>query len=412
MAQFQPTRWFLSFIGTGLLLAAMVLAACGEDEPELGGERPDGTIEHPVADSIPHFDRDHVPITREQGIDSMEDPPRSLVALADYLERPEPTDARSIDIFVSDALHFGAVAVGGERLVMLDTRGDQLVEYDVDTGEITRLAEQGRGPGDVQFTEDLARYGTDIYVAMEDRRVSRFNCDAVPCEHDRSIGLDVAAHSVAAVDDATIAVLGHTLHMADDPGDADDNQTPVRIFREEDEPVRAFGAAYGSEVHMIQGAFHRGGIVGHVKTPERYVQSLLRLPFLYVYDDQGRLQSTYEVEPFIYQMVQQTDRGARRQVPDQEWSKIRDVRAVEGAILLVRARTHQNPREVGGEGTEAAPTQWGYDIREDYYAVDISNEESYHVGSHAYEGPPTEALFITDLGLVINEAGELSLIAY
>lgn len=392
-------------ISAGCLL---LLAGCGGGEaPDFGGERADGVVEHPIADSIPHVDRDHIAIDTSRSIDEMDEVPEALATLADYLQDPEGTAARELNVIVNGAEDFHVAAVDERRLVMLDTREQRLLEYDLATDDATVLAEQGEGPGDVHFTQDLAHDGTTLYVAMQDRRLDRFDCQSSPCAFHERTSLDFSALSVAPIDDTTVVVLGQILPSGGEP-DAGDDERPVRLVGTDGSVLGAFGTAYRSQHYILRHRFLLGGTIRHLEDPGRYVLAFPRLPYLYVYDEDGALQTTYALDAFLQGFVAFGDFSGRQNVVRhtvQDMSQISGVEPIGGSIL-VKTET----RALIGEPKPAG--QSVFDFRNDYYAVDLAEAKSYHIGSEAYTGAFGRSIFVTDAGLVINRAGTLSFVAH
>lgn len=377
----------------------LVLAGCGGDE---GGERPDGVVEHPIIDSILHADRNHISIDRTRMIDEMEEVPEAVIALADYLEDPEGAAAQKLDVLVHGSWGFFVASLGEDRLVLVDAREPRILEYDLAADEATVLAEQGQGPGDVNAPQDMAREGASVYVAMADRRIEQYDCAAAPCTPGERIRLDFMPLSMAPAGDTTMAVLGQ-IPPRDDP-DPEADARPVRLVGASGHVLGAFGAAYRTPHFSVRGAFLREGKVRHSEELGLYVVAQRRLPYVYVYDEHGELHHTYEVEGFVRNVVLYGNLGpgGRPAVTfdsDRDASNVYDVKRVDGGIVLIRTGLLRYTDE-------------GRVLREDYHVLDLSEERSYYVGGEAFTVPNTRAVFITDAGLVLNESGTLSFVAY
>lgn len=398
----------VSLAAIGLLL----LAACGGEDSDFGGKRADGTIEHPVADTIPYYDRDHLSIDTSRTIDEMGEVPEAIVALSDFLKDPEGADTRELDVLVNNTREFYATSVGGGRLVILDGREPRLLEYDLAADEATELAVKGEGPDDLPFAQDLAREGTSIYVAAPPRRISQFDCRPSPCEFQEMARFDFAPLSLALGSDSTIAVLSETpVLSADDPiPDAEVDEHPVRRVGMDGAVHGAFGAAYSSENWLVRSEFIRSAKVRYLKGAGRYVLIFPRFPYLYVYDEAGELHSTYEVSDFIPDLVEFGDfRGVGRNVmrhTSQDNTRIRRVDAVDDRSVLLEIGSVTD-LEVEGR----YPTSYTEHI--DYYLIDLEAERVYHVGSVEHdESDDGRSVALTEEGLVINEDGRLSFLPF
>lgn len=382
----RHTLFVVVTIGLGLLL----LVGCG-NEPDFGGEQPDGTVVHPIADSIPYYGQSHIPIDTSHSIDELEDPTEPIAALADYLDDPEAFGHQELDVFVNNAFDFHVTSVGEDRLVMLDTRENRLLEYNLGSDEGTQLADEGQGPGDVEYAEDMAREGRYIYVAMNFGRVARFDCEPVPCEFDREINLGFRIRSVAPVDDSTLAVL---VAGFEEEKDDEFEEGPVRLVDREGRARRSLGTAYQSEHPLVRTRFTQDAMVRYSNTSDLFVIAYRDLPVLYAYDASGELRDTYGIEFFIPTFAEHNvERGSMSIDNRQGRSDVWNVIALDEEFHMVRVQTG----EVNGEH------------RVDYYAVNFNEGQSYHVGRwNREEG----YIFPTDLGFVLNDRGDLSFINY
>lgn len=405
MAQFQPTRWFISFIGTGFLLAAMVVIGCGEGEPEFGGERPDGVVEHPVADSIPHLDRDHVPIDGSTTLDEVDEPPEAVEALAAYLNDENETEPRELDLVVGDEQYFDVISPGAGRLLIAEGGfSHRLVEYHLETDEAKTLAEQGEGPGDVLNPRGLAREEDSVYMISGHEMISLFDCEAFPCalkETRRFEGL--WAESLAPVGSAVAAL------SVPESGDPEEAHAARMLDLEEGAVLDAFGAAYVSENPLVREEFMIGSSIRHLDGPERYVVAYPMLPFLYIYDEGGVLRATYRVEEDFKQYYVRTggEHGQSIAMKPEGSDRLSRVEVVgdETVVLEVTAIRDIEREDLNGTVSASATHE------NRYYGVDVGARESYYIGSIAYERSAAGTIIPTREGLVLNEAGELSLVA-
>ena len=371
-------------------LICLFLISCSE-ENQFGGEQPDGSVVHPIADSIPYFDRDHIPIDTSRSIDEMEDRPEEFATLAGYLNEPGEFDHRELEIFVGGTLH--VASVGENRLVMLDKRNNRLLEYNLGLEEKTSLADKGQGPGDIELAEDMAQEGQHVYVAMQMGRVARFDCEPVPCEFDREINPDFRLRSVASIDDSMLAVV-----MAGWRGEEFEEGQPVRLVGGEEHASRSLGTAYRTEHTIVRIHFTQGAMVRYDNTSNRILIAYRDLPILYAYGEDGELRETYEIEFYMPPNVEhRPDAGGRIRIDNQqERSAILDVIPLgEGVfIALVQSRQEDSRQE---------------DSRIDYYAVDVAEGQSYHVGKMSLgEG----SIIPSKLGFISSDRGELSFVSY
>lgn len=398
-SEYDLQRFFRMTIRVLVGIVLVLLVGCGEGD-ELGSVRGDGVVVHPFTDSIPHYNRDHIPIDRRHSLDDMDVVPKELGALADYLSDPENTDIRTLDIFVNSAFNFDVTSVDDSLLVVLDSQGDRLLEYNLQTDEATMLAEHGAGPGYLRASRDMARNGDRVYVTTLDRRIIWFNCRSAPCQHEGEIKVSGFGPVSVAPAGKQFVVLGR------DGGAQRKDGGAVRFVNQDGKITGSFGETYRSAHPMLRKIFIQGARVRHIEELDRYALVFSKLPVIYIYDNVGHLQNTYKVSPFINRAVKFGNFGRPETVrlSPEDRSYLSDARVLGGHILLLTIGTHQLI-EKPGPSRDAK-----YASRIDYFAVDLKDEKSYHVGSDMFEGPigDSRTLFVTQTGIVINEAGALS----
>lgn len=375
--------------GFGLFL----LIGCG-GEDDLGRKRADGVVEHPFADSIPYDDRDHILIDRGRTVDEMEDPPEEILGLLDYLEAPEGTDRRKLEVFVSSSSLFDVTAVDEHRLVMLDSKQDRFLEYDLKTDEVVKLAKRGEGPGDIQLAQEMVREGPYIYVAMEDRRISWFDCRSAPCTHESEMRVTELRPASFALAGEQFAVLARGTSSAEEKG-------VVRLVDRDGGINGSFGSIYYSEHPSVRLRFTQGVEVHYLEDMDQFALIFNNLPYIHLYDESGNLQSTYKISHFIQGTVKYGDFGRPTKsvrLSPQDRSIISYAKVLNGHVLHLVVGTSEL---VGGPDSEG---QVEYETKYDYYAVDLLDGEGYHVGSEEGGGIP----YITDTGIVNNDNGSLS----
>lgn len=374
-----------------LLLLAGMTGGCNESEPS--------AMERIVPDreNIPHFDRDHIPVGRSLSFEELTEKPAELDLLYQYLRDPVDINRIRLDLMVSGpGPGFGVEAVTHNRLLILDGDRNHLVEYDLDTHQSYSIAEQGSGPGDIQYPRDMILEDTFIYVAREDMYVIRFDCSSTPCEADEAVSLDFRPVSIAISGDQ-YAVLG-----IPDPQSEKPDRHPLRAISLKGEKIDQFGDAYDAGDHrMISFQFGMNGKVRYSPSTGLFVLKYGAFPYLYLYDSATlELQETYEFSDFI--LPQFTYSPAERSIhmPVNDHHQIRNIRFSGENLLFIEVMTLDNFRR------EMPP----WDYRFHFYAVKLDTRDSYYLGNYERTHlTPGKEIFVTGRGLVIYDYVENAL---
>lgn len=354
---------------------------------------------HPIEKLIPHVDHDHVVVDTSGPSEMWDRLPRELKALGKYLRGSGADQFRQTNVFVDRVDEFSAAAVEGRRLLLLDVNQHRLIEYDLESNEKREIAVEGNGPGDLHFPTEVRVEGENAYVPMHDRRIDRFDCRKIPCElvHERTLAF--SALSVAPVDSQLLAVLGQ-VPLRDTGESISGDQSVVRLVDQDGKAHRSFGSAYASSKWLMQDAYLKGGEIRYSNRLDQYALTYEKLPYVYVYDNEGKLERSFRIDPFTIREWIYTKEGRRRNVVG-PWTYVANTSMWGDRYLLVQTWSHHPSLSYLERSVHR------------YYVVDLKTTESLILGTDRVrvdgeDGPaPDRAIYVTEIGLVMNEGGAI-----
>jgi len=390
----------------------MIVSACG---PE-----PSDQLEyliHPVPEFIPYYDNDHVVVDGGPSVDALVDVPRPIALLSDYLDDPERVDARELQTFVSESpWEFRVRAIDEHRLIMvallhyaeLERRVEdydaRLVEYDLRTDAYVNHAEEEPDIGHLEQISDIKFRDGVLFVAHMPQEISQFDCTSAPCVYERS-GSFYERQSVASpralvpVTDSTLAVFSprpmtRGLPFAEHYADI------VKAYDEEYNQVKAFGSTYNGPRNAYNRWFIRHIGLEYSEEADRFAVTIRKLPYLYTYDGEGRLQASYQFDATVEPMLEDTGSGGPHQRytffernPKRSYYLLTEV---DGLAVVVW-------ESIERESLDVEEATYHYD----YHAIDLANQEVYHIGSDTYVGTQERLVFVTEAGLVLHDGATL-----
>jgi len=367
-----------NFIGLkfiGILSVVLFFAACSNEE-ESQSER---VVMHPIEKNIPHYDSDHIVVDRSDRVFENLNNFTDLEGLTAFLTDTGSFQQVPLDVQISDGFYLKMVSVGEDRLVMLDTDNNFLTEYNLKSNSAVRLAQRGRGPGDIFFSRELIKKGTDIFVVMEDGRITQFDCTQSPCEDKETKRLEQKSPKSLAMTGNGMAVMSIPANLGGNPeaGENGENKA-VTVFDRSQNQVATFGETYDTGGHwMLMEPLVGKGYIRYHPEEEVFILAYRRFPFLYVYNSEYELQQTYKISPFTIGKQAYEPETGKRTIVREDHDAINDIDILESGGVLVKIKKSTDQRASGG--------RWIWDEEISYYVIDLANRESFYVGSRQLE---------------------------
>lgn len=388
----------LRLIGIAVLLSLSVGGiGCTSDDSETSS---DGAIEHPIEARIPQHDR-AVPITRQQPLSDLPDPPRELRTLSLFLDEPTKIDTTRLDVLLKGSSSVDVASVSSDRFVLLVGHPEnRLYEHDLRTGTTTQIAKPGSGPGRLQFAEAVAHSDTAVYVTRQDRRIDRFDCTTVPCTYDESIRLQFGPMALTATDDR-LATVGIPV-MEGEGMTMDDWSGAIQILGSDGSIEQTFGRTYQTEHYLMLDNYTRNSSLIYIGSQNEFVLARENLPLLWTYGKNGSPESVWTIEDYAPLTIKYfpSERKTHKEFED-DYSTLRlqDVIAGRFAVATV-SRTNFSPSSSDL-----------FLAHIDYDALDSKTDETYYLGRDAPRDEIIDRLFlVTDEHQVLVEDGGVAVV--
>lgn len=383
-------------IGIGILC----LSGCGggdaEQDESSGQSIPppsEGVVTHPVEERIPYHDREAIPITKDQPLEALSDPPASLQVLASWLQNPQAIDTTHLGFFVENPgplRSFDVASIGANRMVVFDGR-HRLFEHNLQTGETTQIARQGGGPGELKGAYDLMRDGSSLYVSRQGQRVEHFTCEPEPCEHSETIRVPVEPFAIADRDQG-LAAFGLSVEVIQG-GESKKFGKNIHLIDTEGAVERSFGPVYLTTRMMVWQKFMRYNSLAYASNHDRYILSTGYLPYVWMYDENGNINSVFRIKDYSLARFEYNSKDKSMSI-----SKTDDYHRVSSLSMLSRkfvvfSVAYQKEGEV------------------DYYAINLQDNEPYFVGTDSYgDDIEDRSFYVTDHHQVLVENGVVAVV--
>ncbi|MGF1668821.1 MAG: hypothetical protein ACFCU6_00120 [Balneolaceae bacterium] len=378
------------------VVISMLPVSCSIDKEPAGS-----VVEHPLPNLIAYHDRDHILIKKDQSFEELSNPSKGLIQLKNYLENPDIWRTEQFGVTVNDASSLKMTAIGHDRFLILDTGKDQLIEYNFLESRDELVAGFGRGPGELQHSIDLEYTGDYLYVARRDMRLSRFKCEFSKCIYDKTILLDFQPISVASTKSGLAMTTGVIIGRDDIVEKNSYIHFPavILIDRLDGHIIGEFGKIYDTRHLMVLAVFSRSGFVSYITELERYIYVNSWFPFVYVYDDDFKLEETYKLENYIQNKFEFFPKKKRRRFPIREHTLISEIKAMENGHILLVTTTQKNQQLELGDTV--------YDYTYDYYVIDHMNRKVIFLGTEEKTSNYRSMVLPVQNALIKNDGGVL-----
>tara|TARA_R100001143_G_scaffold63595_1_gene73194 strand:- start:2914 stop:4017 length:1104 start_codon:yes stop_codon:yes gene_type:complete len=299
-------------------------------------------------------------------------------------------------------------SVNDSSLLILDKRTNRLIQYDVKENKYHDIANQGRGPGDLDFSRELSVFDNKAFIGMGVFQISMFTCHNELCEYAKTINTDFNNYSLAP-GDGHIKFLGISRFGGeDDPDPSNTDQNLIHKINYDGEVQQSFFPIYRDRSPLIREAMNSRGRVRLFPELNVIVVAFAVFPYLYVHDAEGKLTDIYELPDFIQKYYESEKRAggySSRSIYASN-STISHSSQLNERWLLLRLR---EVRDLEFHGMEEGftGTQWF-----SYYSFDVAEKTLYKIGDDTIKpvGESQRVLHVVDQGVVINENGLLYLL--
>ncbi|MEX2601532.1 MAG: hypothetical protein WD355_07795 [Balneolaceae bacterium] len=374
------------------LIIIMINLSCGGNNERSAS----GLVVHPIEENIPHYENDHISVDKNQLVSGVNNYPGIIKKLHSYLHDPNNSDLFEIPLPVSGVRTVEVKSISEDILLILDKRSDQLIQYNRSTNDTLLIASRGRGPGDIAYAKDMNRYNNDIYISMEDMRVSKFSCQNTPCNYDKTVPLEFSPISFA-YNNENYIIFGQTPYLGEEDYTIDENS--IRIVDDNGGVLTSFGENYRTKDWIVLFTIRDGHIRYSMKN-DYYIHSIELLPYIYIYDQKYEINSIFYLSEFIQGEVVFNPVFNGASPPSVDFSYIHDLTIVEDNYLIITTTTRYD-EIVSDNDNECI-------FEQDYYVIDLSNQSHGYLGSSCSKFP--QNILITDEWVFLNSNGKIYLV--
>lgn len=358
-----------------------------------------GTVTVPQTKNIPHYNDDHIAITKKTSFSQLPDKPDELIELHNYLVDPEKFTPQKLNVI---ATVNEVISLARNRLLMLDSRDNRLFEYDVKTDNSIDVATHGKGPGDLNFATDMEKGDDTVYIA-QNMQVSRFKCGKGPCQYIGTTELKSMPYSLALDGDFMVFSSSMIVRGAKGPklDEKLDNLKAVHVVNATGREIGEFGDTYKTDGQwMLLQPFVSESLVRYSPASKTFLLAFKQFPLIYTYSDDFKLKHIYKIDDFILGKQKYDTRTGMLKIVEGDYSRINQLQAVGKHDVLVETDTYTNRHVVN--------KHYVSNHKIDYYAVYPGIEKSYYVGGLKLKNSDVnERIYPTSQGLIISKKGSL-----
>lgn len=294
MAPFHPVKMIrISHYFIIIILFLFFALSCGERSNE--GD----VVVHPVEEKIPYSDVPSKMLEVLNAGDHLDELPDNIqllyeILLDDNLE----VDSVELDLLTSSKIDL--TSLNDSTIVILDKEQNQLVSYNLSKHKAEVIAEQGRGPGDLIFSEELSVRNNGVYVASQNFQITVFNCQTGKCVHEKIFQTDYSTFSISPTQKFLyylgIIPYGHEGRVEKDSESLD--QFSVHRANIDGEVVSSFLPVYKDNSPLVSNRIMSKGRVRSFSEFDRIIITFQYFPYLFIHSLDGKLLDKYELPGF------------------------------------------------------------------------------------------------------------------
>lgn len=384
------------------VLLITVLSACSD------GSYTENVSLHPITENMPHPDIEPVILETSEPDNFLEKSSENIQLLHRFLQGG-PVNDRKMKLNLLTTGNLDISSLNDSTLLILEKDNDRLIQYNVNRNEYEVVAEQGRGPVDLFFSEDLTIHNDMAYIAMQGFQISVFNCEASLCEHEKIIETDYNNYSVALHDDYILFLGMATFGREQSPDPANTKQSLIYKIDNDGNLLDSFSSVYRFRSPILRDRLNSGGTVNIYPSYNTILVTMEYFPYIYEYDSDGKLKQKYELPKFQQSFHQYSEKTRGVAFLNRgNNSSIKFTKKLNEQLLLIGLKERRNvewiSREEGFTGDEWIS----------YYIFNIKDRHYYHLGDDSLTDQPysgkERVIHVVDQGVIVNDLGTLYII--
>lgn len=364
--------------------------------------------EHPMTDALPYSDvePDMLEILELAGL--LNTVPENIQLLDEFLNH-ENTGLKKAELPILTTGNIDISSINDSTLLILEKNANQLIWYDLYQHDYEIIAAQGRGPGDLDFSTELAVYNNKAFVAMEGFQISVFTCIYAICEYENTIETKYNNYSISS-EDISLFILG--MSPFGYPQSPDSQNRKTHLVRKTDQTGQvqlSFMPQYNFQAPLVRSEIHSNGQLRSFSDINKTAITFGYLPYIYLHSFSGEFISKLKMPDFFQRILHYEEHpsgGGRSSWDYGNYSRFDHVSSdAKDGWLFIRVEEMRDVAFLGlDEGFEG--TKWY-----SYYLLDVDRKEFYKIGddeeTHYSEG---RKIYLIERGLIIHDEGTLFLV--
>ncbi|MBE9048442.1 hypothetical protein IQ255_29345 [Pleurocapsales cyanobacterium LEGE 10410] len=354
---------------------------------------------HPIVERIPYSSREDLILDINKNSDTSAETGRLIESLSNssvlFIEKSESTLELLFD-FQSSVFK----SLNESRILILDTRKQVIYEYNLTDEKLSVLAEQGRGPSEIRFVNDIVIDGDKLLTVNSIGEYKVYDCSNTPCYYSKTyINEDIRPYS-ASIDNDRILIMGYS---EEDAINRKNNEKVASLHWLDSDRVvdYSFGDLYDIRGEwMLLRPFTSGG-VNHL-TDNMVVQYFRMFPYIYIYENE-EISKIYNVTNFLLSKLQFNNQSRSLRVNLDNWSSIRHLQVLDESRFIIEVANRIKVRE----GKQLGDIDWK--TIHDYYLINYEKDYSYYLGNNDQEN---SLIKITSNHLIENRGDSLLVYNY
>jgi hypothetical protein len=351
---------------------------------------------HPVEENIPFLNSTHLEITidshnYEHLAERYKHLSKTLQNLSSYDFSTIPIQTKYFNTTLIDEVSPQELLIGekSQSIVCIVNETDSRITVDT-------LARQGNGPFEIQLPGGISADKKYIYVYGSYRRIDRFKSKKSGWTKDKSfpipVHLNAFDHS-----DSLIAATSVPAIRKESTADEFATTDPVTIFDTGNlNKLLSFGHSYdfGNDYMLIMNMVQKNSIALSGRGNSIFL-AYNALPIIYRYTATGQLKQTYRISTFEQGYFTYNRNTNSVTNPTNRNHSIHAIRFLDNRHLLIHLiKLFPNP---------------GAEITNEYFLIDINNNQSFYIGEVASVGTVVE---IFPNFIVQNGEGSVSMLKW
>ena len=302
-----------------------------------------------------------------------------------------PGDSENI---LTESLH-------ASRMVLLDTRKNSLYDINLNEPATRKIAEFGRGPGELSHSSDLYvnKSLNLVYVIMQDGRIASFHCSSYPCKKEKEYVLrEFSPYSGIVLEDKLVALGMQPVTNNNNKEKSIITHNSIYVFDKKGQPIHSAGTSYDTNGQWMLIRPFTEGIIR--KNADLYLVGFHRLSDIFVFNNGFEFTKKYRIPDFKLGKQKFWPDEGRLNIVMEDHSSIKKLLYVKDGWTIIHVVEKSNMRK----------EEYGFvwDKKAKFYALNIENDQGYYIGEINYQTEKRmNAISLMRDGFMIIKDGKL-----